>query len=88
MRLIDADEIRKKAVPHTYGEFGYRADIRKWAVLVGDIDSAKTVDAVPVVRCPECKHHHDSGIHFCDKLGMGCPDDSEFFCKYGELKEN
>ena len=44
MRLIDADEIRKKAVPHTRGEHGYNANIRKWAVLVGDIDDAPTID--------------------------------------------
>ena len=49
MRLIDADEVRKKAVPHTMGGYGrYNADIRKWAVLVGDIDEAPTVDAVEV----------------------------------------
>ena len=46
-----------------------------------------TIDAVPVVRCRECKHHHDCGTHFCDALGMDCPDDSEFFCSYGERKE-
>jgi hypothetical protein len=46
MRLVDADEIRKKAVPHTRGNFGYSADTRKWAVLVGDIDDAPTVDPV------------------------------------------
>jgi hypothetical protein len=50
MKLIDADEIRKKAVPHTRGEHGYNADIRKWAVLVGDIDDAPTVDAI-VLPC-------------------------------------
>ena len=51
------------------------------------IKTAPTVDAVPVVRCRECKHHHDCGTHFCDALGMDCPDDSEFFCSYGERKE-
>ena len=40
-------------------------------------------DVAPVVRCPECKYHIDCGTHFCDRLGMDCPDDSEFFCKYG-----
>lgn len=49
VRIIDADEIRKKAVPHERGNHGYKADIRKWAVLVGDIDEAPTIDAVPVV---------------------------------------
>ena len=49
MRLIDADEVREKAVPHTRGDFGgYNSEIRKWAVLVGDIDDAPTVDAVEV----------------------------------------
>lgn len=51
------------------------------------IKTAPTVDAVPVVRCRECKHHHDCDTHFCDALGMDCPDDSEFFCSYGERKE-
>ena len=44
-------------------------------------------DVVPVVRCKDCKHHRDCEIHFCDALGMDCPDDSEFFCSYGERKE-
>lgn len=37
----------------------------------------------PVVRCHECKYHHDCGTHFCVRLGTDCPDDSDFFCKYG-----
>lgn len=48
VRLIDANAIRGKAVPHTRGEYGYCADIRKWAVLVGDIDDAPTIEAEPV----------------------------------------
>ena len=46
----------------------------------------QTVDAVPVVRCKDCKHHYDCGVHFCNRLGMDCPDDSDFFCSYGERK--
>lgn len=46
-----------------------------------------TVDAVPVVRCKDCKHHYDCGVHFCDRLGMDCPNDSDFFCSYGERKD-
>ena len=57
MRLVDADELRKKAVPHTRGERAYCADIRKWAVLVGDIDDAPTIEQptwIPVSeRLPE-----------------------------------
>lgn len=49
--------------------------------------ATQTVDAVPVVRCKDCKHHYDCGVHFCNRLGMDCPDDSDFFCSYGERKE-
>ena len=51
------------------------------------LDKMPTIDAIPAVRCRECKHHHDCETHFCDALGMDCPDDSEFFCSYGERKE-
>lgn len=50
MRVIDADAIRNKAVPHTRGDYGYSADIRKWAVLVGDIDDAPTIDPESLVE--------------------------------------
>lgn len=45
-----------------------------------------TIDAEVVVRCKDCKYHYDCGVHFCDRLGMDCPDDSDFFCSYGERK--
>lgn len=44
-------------------------------------------DVAPVVRCKDCKHHYDCGVHFCDRLGMDCPDDSDFFCSYGKRKD-
>lgn len=44
-------------------------------------------DVAPVVRCKDCKHHYDCGVHFCDRLGMDCPDDSDFFCSCGESKD-
>lgn len=44
-------------------------------------------DVAPVVRCKDCKHHYDCGVHFCDRLGMDCPDDTDFFCSYGERKD-
>lgn len=47
------------------------------------VSTAHAADVAPVVRCCDCKYHHDCGTHFCDRLGMDCPDDSEFFCKYG-----
>ena len=45
-------------------------------------------DVAPVVRCVNCKYHHDCGTHYCARLGMVCPDDSEFFCSYGKYQTN
>ena len=50
-------------------------------------ENLPAVDAVLVVRCKDCKHHYDCGGHFCNRLGMDCPDDSDFFCSYGERKD-
>lgn len=65
MRPIDADAIRMKAVPHTRGEYGYSANIRKWAVLVGDIDDAPTIDPESLRPQGEWvwKHRHHGGFH-------------------------
>lgn len=57
------------------------------------IRTAPTVDPIKV-GCENCiryqevsgllgKHCKDQdGYHYCTKLNMRCPDDSEFFCKY------
>lgn len=71
MRLIDADALIEK-----------HREVCSYSMKF-NLDLAPTVDAVPVVRCCDCKYHHDCGTHFCVRLGMDCPDDSEFFCKYG-----
>lgn len=51
------------------------------------VENLPAADVAPVVRCKDCKHHYDCGIHFCDRLGMDCPNDSDFFCSYGERKD-
>ena len=91
MRLCDLDEIKiqvKRQYEDCHGYSGNKKAIYREAILAvrSILHSAKTIDAVPVVRCRECKYHHDCGTHFCDALGMDCPDDSEFFCSYGERK--
>ena len=85
MRVIDADYGQKQL---TIAEVECGKNFETDCNHVRDfLNAMPTIDAVPVVRCRECKHHHDCGTHFCDALGMDCPDDSEFFCKYGERKE-
>lgn len=59
------------------------------------IKTAPTVDAVPVIRCWECKHHyweqepcHGKSVHYCKLPHMrGVEVFKEFFCYYGERKE-
>ena len=59
------------------------------------IKTAPTVDAVPVVRCRECKYHyweqepcHGKSVHYCKLPHMrGVEVFKEFFCYYGERKE-
>lgn len=82
MRLIDADEaiinfgFEWDDIPPTREEF------------VHFLKKQPTVDAVPVVRCRECKKHSEAnGKHYCKFWRMYCPDDSDFFCKAGERKE-
>ena len=93
MRLIDADALLKHA-----GIFEVKARARGCgnsilnlakAWLWNEVNIAPTIDAVPVVRCRECKHC-DPENHHCDHhMGTAAPlrrkpDD---FCSYGEQKE-
>lgn len=68
MRLIDADELMRKYHRTTVWD--------SWL----EINNAPTVDAVPVVRCKDCKYW-DYGD--CYRLELSRPDD---FCSYGERR--
>ena len=53
-------------------------------IMPEDVDNAPTIDAVPVVRCRECKYHKPSD--YCTKHKQtGWFDDN--FCSYGEQRE-
>ena len=55
MRLIDADALKTKAETiQTIDCWHMRTE--EQAVLVEHIDNAPTIDAVPVVRCKDCRH--------------------------------
>ena len=85
-RLIDANSLlrhkRKMSGADFGGEFWYEA------VLASDIKNATTVDAVPVVRCRECKYHEEEGIEmvYCPNM-IGGWVENEWFCANGERKE-
>ena len=94
MRLIDANVLKSKAVPllfPTKMEPCGHIPVPVNAVVVAEIEQAQTIDAVPVVRCKDCKWgktwKNAFGIEGfnCDLL---CVDLSpEAFCSYGERKE-
>lgn len=77
MRLIDAKavykilescEIRKATIgnPLTDWEYGYTCGIER---AESEIECAPTLDAVPVIRCKNCKYWHDGkSINFCSIL--------------------
>lgn len=79
MRLIDADKMNLLLGISDRDIYAKRM-----------IDHMDTVDAVPVVRCKDCKYLvnatvNDNGFLICDINDMEiAPDD---FCSYGEPKE-
>lgn len=74
MRLIDADALVEKS---------WDADTRAGYVQVvdvGSIEEAPTIDAVPVVRCCQCKHYEtDTGFCYYWETGLHWDD----FCSKG-----
>lgn len=89
MRLIDAD----KLVDMLYdNEFAALCPLDE---VSGVIDACPTVDAVPVVRCKDCKHlrvwNRKDIYAFCPKTNIVfLPFDKDtrtFFCSLGERKD-
>lgn len=55
-----------------------------------DIEVAPTIDAVPVVRCKDCKHyeiHKPKVLESCERNGYIIPMKPYDFCSYGDWKE-
>ena len=54
MRLIDADKLKEHFKEYTIHSV-IQVSLDRYALKV--IEEQPTVDAVPVIRCRECKHH-------------------------------
>ena len=97
MRLIDADAVEKALwefrATHKY--------IQERCAIVGcvlEIREQPTIDAVPVVRCKDCKYFEMDedgldvlGVCKCGKIAVSYngeiyPKETDF-CSYGERKE-
>ena len=99
MRVIDADkaieiieEKQKELCP--VGRYGrnyvYGSDREKydsWEEIIDALEALPVFDQPEIVCCQDCVHHEDG----CVQTGTGnmyvCPDDSEFFCKFGRKKD-
>ena len=66
-RLIDADALKKRVSELIIPDWT-RTLIRSW------LDSAPTVDAVPVVRCRECIHRPKMPDNYVDGFDLEFPD--------------
>lgn len=75
-RYIDADALKKRVSELIVPDWT-RTLIRSW------LDSEPTVDAVPVVRCKDCKHYDGK---WCLLLDMVNSDMGDWFCAYGERR--
>ena len=86
MRLIDADFVLEHIKP-------YELSDEDWSVTGGTairlihnaIDGAPTIDAVPVVRCKNCKYFglNDENVPYClNRFGLDDPEPNGF-CNYG-----
>lgn len=91
MRPIDADKLVRDHGFFIEDEDGFPTCV----VCETDIRHYPTIDAVPVVRCKECKYYkpgkYFKDINFCHRLpyyaekgGLNVADDD--FCSYGERR--
>ena len=86
-RLIDADALKTKAIRCETFKL-YDAPVFLKAVGTKEIDKAPTVDAVPIVRCKDCKWLYDEMDDYCCRSHRGLVRICEnSFCSYGERKD-
>ena len=94
MRLIDADKIDYDKFPlWEYEHDGKKVTSHVLAAFESTIDNMPTIDAVPVVRCKNCKWYGDNWV---SRIGSVCMNsrlktgygnlwvEDDFYCGYGE----
>lgn len=89
MRLIDADRL-----DYTVPENPHYLTSVLVQLLKNAIDKCPTVDAVPVVRCKDCKQKgwvqepcHGKSVDYCKVWDCTLRNLETTFCSYGERKE-
>ena len=98
-RLIDADALLNdisdlKKSPWFHENYFDHKNIRKEAIEIVEqlcIDKAPTIDAVPVVRCKDCKcwTEWSNGTGSCSRFALDwIGTDADDFCSMGERKDD
>ena len=90
MRLIDADALEGRILMDAPGFMDGGSEITKAFILamIKTRSVTPTIDAVPVVRCKDCKHR-DPEDHKCDcghDIQWQLPRADDWFCADGERK--
>lgn len=93
MRLIDADRLSESIYDNVSAP--YEDFVAAKEECLREIEDAPTVDAVPAVRCNDCKHlcvWNGKDIYaFCPKTNIVFfpfeQDTRTFFCGFGERKD-
>ena len=97
MRLIDANALMKTVFNDVVLVDGEVKGVG--LILAETVDNAPTIDAVPVVRCRECKHRYTENcpmyfhdFYWLEGYGEYVDDDTDhteddYFCPKGERKE-
>lgn len=90
MRLIDADALGIGNA--NKGVFDKPSYADGWNSAIAIIEDAPTIDAVPVVRCKECRYafrrsgRRPLGCYLHGRNGITLHNGNDF-CSYGERKE-
>lgn len=86
MRLIDKDVLIDE-IKHSLWDWDSVDGIKSSTVLkqtISDINNMPTIDAVPIVRCKDCKHF-DGSYPMCCRWEETIKADD--YCSYGEKTE-
>ena len=91
-RLIDADTLAKvkfhgyPEIEITPSDVNAEAYKRGWNDAIDAIiENGPSIDAVPVIRCKDCKHRYiKNDVWTCP---FGLPSGPDGYCSYGERRE-
>lgn len=99
MRLIDADALTIQVLKKAMDDAFLNGNTDMHRLLIQVIAHQPTIDAVPVIRCKDCKHFESNHIEkvngiplivaheICKRWGDGCKTSENGWCFMAERKE-